>query len=85
MASLPERERWPLQLTGGDDYELCFTVPAAAEKRLEIVAASSGTELTVIGSITAERELVVREPDGGRFEASQTGWEHFREAADPAP
>jgi thiamine-monophosphate kinase len=85
MASIPERERWPLQLAGGDDYELCFTVPAAAEQRLEAVSASSGTKLTVIGSITTEPGLVVRDPGGGRFEAPATGWEHFREASDPAP
>jgi thiamine-monophosphate kinase len=84
MTALPERERWLLQLTGGDDYELCFTVPAAAENQLGDVTASSGAELTVIGSITAESGLVIREPGGARFEASQTGYEHFREDADPA-
>ena len=85
MASLPRRERWPLQLAGGDDYELCFTVPAAAKRRLEAVSASSGAELTVIGSITAEPGLVVRDPDGGRLEAPTTGWEHFRETGGAAP
>jgi thiamine-monophosphate kinase len=29
MAALPEAERRRLQLAGGDDYELCFTLPAA--------------------------------------------------------
>jgi thiamine-monophosphate kinase len=85
MATLAERERWALQLTGGDDYELCFTVPAAAEARLDALAASCGTELTVIGSVTAKPRLVVRGPDGGRIEAPECGWEHFREAAGPEP
>ena len=27
LSELPDTERWALQLGGGDDYELCFTVP----------------------------------------------------------
>ena len=35
MTALPEQQRWSLQLSGGDDYELCFTVPSADYARLE--------------------------------------------------
>jgi len=77
MASLPERQRWPLQLSGGDDYELCFTLPPAAVDRLESLARTTRTELTVIGSITAVAGLTVREPDGALYDPPQAGYEHF--------
>jgi thiamine-monophosphate kinase len=85
MAALPQRERWPLQLSGGDDYELCFTVPAASRKRLDALAQRANCELTVIGAITAERGLKLREPGGGDYRPARPGYEHFREdgAAEP--
>jgi thiamine-monophosphate kinase len=82
MASLPESRRWPLQLTGGDDYELCFTIPETSEHRLEDLAKSSATEVTVIGSITGTGELVVREPGGDFYRAPRAGYEHFAVDAD---
>lgn len=84
MASLPERRRWPLQLTGGDDYELCFTIPARAEGRLEDLARSSATAVTIIGSVTDTGNLVVREPGGGIYQAPRAGYEHFAADADGA-
>lgn len=82
MASIPERRRWPLQLSGGDDYELCFTLPRSGSDRLEDLASSTETELTVIGSITAGAGLTVREPGGAAYDPPQAGYEHFGDAAD---
>jgi thiamine-monophosphate kinase len=85
LASLPEQQRWPLQLSGGDDYELCFTVPEPAAGQLDAVARRTRTELTVIGTITAAVGLVIREPGGGRYPVGHGGYEHFSGDADPAP
>jgi len=79
MAALPQRERWSLQLSGGDDYELCFTVPAASSKQLDALAGRCNCELTVIGGITAERGLKLSEPGGGDYRPARPGYEHFRE------
>jgi thiamine-monophosphate kinase len=79
MAASPLRERWPLQLSGGDDYELCFTLPAAERHRLEALARAGGIEVTVIGAITPEPGLVLREPGGGVYQPAQAGYEHFRD------
>jgi thiamine-monophosphate kinase len=78
MAALPWRERWPLQLSGGDDYELCFTVPKASGARLDALAERCNCELSVIGAITAEQGLALREPGGGEYRPSRPGYEHFR-------
>jgi len=79
ISDLPPRERWPLQLSGGDDYELCFTAPPAERARLDALAQSCGIELTVIGEITGESGLVARQPDGSEYRPRQSGYEHFRE------
>jgi len=72
-----ERERWPLQLAGGDDYELCFTLPPGCKASFEGLAEGAGVELSVIGTITSSRDLVLREPGGGVFQAPRSGYEHF--------
>ena len=55
-------------LTGGDDYELCFTADPAA------VADIDG--ITAIGTITAGNELVCRR-DGTRVDVDDSGYRHF--------
>lgn len=77
LADLAEEQRWRLQLGGGDDYELCFTVPAEKEAELTALARSCGVGLTVIGAVTEGPDLVMRRPDGSRYEQATRGYEHF--------
>lgn len=77
MRSLSEEERWRWQLAGGDDYELCFTLPRALAGRLEALQRETALELTVIGRITAEPGLAVWRPDGSPYRAERPGYEHF--------
>ncbi|MBL8198049.1 MAG: thiamine-phosphate kinase [Chromatiales bacterium] len=41
-------------LTGGDDYELCFTVPERATARLRAIAADWAVPVTRIGTVVSE-------------------------------
>jgi thiamine-monophosphate kinase len=68
---LEEAQR--LALTGGDDYELCFTVPAAAVGELLTRAAGWPVPATRIGEIEAARglRLIAAPPD------LPAGWQHF--------
>lgn len=66
---------WPL--AGGDDYELCFTVPAVAHSRVTTLAASTGIALTRIGRITADEGLVLQHADGSGYQARGQGYQHF--------
>ena len=55
-------------LTGGDDYELCFTAPADAVAEIEGV--------TPIGTVTEKSELVCRSA-GKIVEVDASGYRHF--------
>ena len=72
-----DSERWRLQLAGGDDYELCFTAPAAEALAIEQAMAACDTIATVVGRIVSERELIFRTPDGEAFSMPGAGYEHF--------
>lgn len=53
LAKLPTDLRLLWQLTGGDDYELLFTVPRAKWGLLPQIAAQTATAITQIGEIVA--------------------------------
>jgi thiamine-monophosphate kinase len=82
LGGLDAAHRWSLQLGGGDDYELCFTVPAGAQTRLPQLAEELGLVLTVVGHITAGGGLRVVRPDGTAFVPERSGYQHF--AGNPA-
>jgi thiamine-monophosphate kinase len=65
-----------LALAGGDDYELCFTAPAARAAAISAAAAATGTPMARIGSIVAgDGVLCLR---GGEPYAPQArGYRHF--------
>ncbi len=65
-----------LALTGGDDYELCFAVPAAGAAGVEAVAAGCGVPVAVIGAVRAGRGIELRRAGAPqRFEHG--GFDHF--------
>jgi thiamine-monophosphate kinase len=73
------RERDPLEpaLSGGDDYELFFTVRPAHRGRLRMVGKQLGDlPITRIGVVTKGRDLLVRDEDGTR--PLPDGYEHFK-------
>lgn len=64
-------------LAGGDDYELCFTAPAARREAVLAAAQQSGVAATRIGRITAETGLSVLDPGGKPMQIDKTGYDHF--------
>ena len=64
-------------LTGGDDYELCFTVPPARAAQLESLAMDWDCRCTRIGVITAESGLQLRRADGSALRLTRQGYDHF--------
>lgn len=64
-------------LSGGDDYELCFTAAAAQRNAVEKIAATLNLPLARIGVIVAGIGCVVCTTDGGIINVGETGYDHF--------
>ncbi len=55
LKSLPKAERYALALTGGDDYQLCFTANPEHWQALENAATEAGQTITRVGSIISKQ------------------------------
>ncbi len=81
LAQFMEIPPWKLALEGGEDYELCFTVPEAhAQEVSQRIEEATGTRVTVIGETLQPQEgQWVIPPRGEKEPLNQKGWNHFRE------
>ena len=77
---LQTRDMLEHQLSGGDDYELCFTLPASRLDELPRIIEACGLELSVIGEITSGSSLVIIGADGKEIYPESSGFEHFQSA-----
>lgn len=68
---------WDYALAGGDDYELCITVPPAKVGRVDQLAEASGFRLSAIGEITESRGTEIYDALGRVYQPKQTGYQHF--------
>ncbi|MCR6652488.1 MAG: thiamine-phosphate kinase [Cellvibrionaceae bacterium] len=86
VARLPISEHWSSYtneaqaqewaLTGGDDYQLCFTVPREQVGKLENWIREGRIVATAIGKITNKHELLLVK-NGKPFELERKGYDHF--------
>ena len=60
-----------LALTGGDDYELCFTAPKEQAAEIALITQTLSLPCTKVGEIV-ENGFVIQNYDG-----EITGWQHF--------
>lgn len=77
LQSLADREqalRWAL--TGGDDYELCFTVSPEKMSAVAMLIAEGQLEAKVIGELVAGSGVHC-EREGDAFQLTETGYQHF--------
>lgn len=72
-----EHARWTLQLSGGDDYELCFTAAPADALAIEQVMADCDLPATVVGHVRSAPGLQLQAPGGEAFDVSRAGHDHF--------
>lgn len=64
-------------LAGGDDYELCFTVPKEKRSKIDVISQETGIPLTRIGKISEGEGLVVFDSTGKPITLEKTGYDHF--------
>ncbi|MGN2425807.1 thiamine-phosphate kinase [Raoultella sp. Lac2] len=73
-----EREqalRWAL--SGGEDYELCFTVPELNRGALDVAIGQLGARFTCIGQISAEADGLQLMQSGKPVQLDLQGYDHF--------
>lgn len=70
--------RWAL--TGGEDYELCFTVPEINRGALEVALSHLGADYTCIGQIGPQSEGMKFYRDQQEVELPWSGYDHFGSA-----
>lgn len=64
-------------LAGGDDYELCFTAPAAHREAVLEAGRATGTAVTRVGQIDAAPGLRCVDAQGMPLDLKLSGWDHF--------
>jgi thiamine-monophosphate kinase len=65
-------------LSGGDDYQLCFTVPPSQKKKIDHFVRLGELKATLVGNIEPDkesRELVT--VDGQSATKKNRGYDHF--------
>lgn len=63
-------------LAGGDDYQLCFTVPQAKRSALQSLIDGDQLQASVIGEVVEGVGVVCRE-NGVAVNFDATGYNHF--------
>ena len=64
-------------LSGGDDYELCFTAPLARREEIAVIADLLHLQLTRIGSIVSGQGCKLRAANGSVIKIAREGYDHF--------
>ncbi len=64
-------------LNGGDDYELCFTLPAGQADAVSALMQAGGCPITHIGQISAAPGVRCRDAAGRLVAPSRAGFDHF--------
>ncbi len=65
-------------LTGGDDYELCFTAPAHATGTIHALAQRLSLPLTAVGHVEEGSGVAVYDAEGLPLALPAPGFDHFR-------
>ena len=73
LTSIPYQQAIDFALTGGDDYELLFTIPATLEADFLKASKSNEKRFSLIGTITNEKGII----DVNNNPLNITGFNHF--------
>jgi thiamine-monophosphate kinase len=77
LAGLLEEQKRRFQLSGGDDYELLFTLPTRYREWLGDLARRLDIPLSIIGAIEQGAGVRCVNRDGASYHPRDSGFEHF--------
>ncbi len=66
-----------MALSGGDDYEVLCSVPAAKAEAFVEAVLDVGVDMTDIGEIVAQGGLSIKDASGGDVVLPKSGYDHF--------
>jgi len=70
---------WDPAVSGGDDYELCFTVAPERNAALQAATHELNVPITMIGAISDQPGLRLRDECGRHYQSAQGGYRHFQD------
>jgi len=73
LAAIP----YQLVLSGGEDYELCFTADRSSREKIADCVKKCGIAVTRIGIVTSSPEVTAVYPDGRLHSSQADGFNHF--------
>jgi len=78
--NITEQQALQFALTGGDDYELLFTIAADKLPILEKLIADYNINISVVGTIYKNKQPIIELFDNHKLVSfSQEGWDHFQQ------
>lgn len=63
--------------TGGEDYELLFTVPPQKKKMINLITNETGISITIIGQMTDDSDQIRYDLNGKPYDYNLCGYDHF--------
>lgn len=75
--AIPAANAHQYALSGGDDYEICFTAPTHQMGKIRELAQKLSTRVSAVGHVTEGGELVVLDANGAAVPLSRAGYTHF--------
>jgi len=77
LESATEEEAIHYALTGGDDYELLFTIAEEQKGKLDVALANYNVSATCIGQLNGTPEKLELKYNDAPFQTSSEGFQHF--------
>lgn len=77
LASQPREFQLRCMLSGGDDYELCFTAPPSQKEAIQEAARKTNTPVTRVGTIDSTQGLRLVNAQGEKQTFSLHSFDHF--------
>ena len=74
--AITESNEWSLPLSSGDDYELCFTIPADKQQQVQQLAATLDSSLTRMGVIEQQPGIRCVNAEDAIVDV-ESGYDHF--------
>lgn len=68
---------YQLALSGGEDYELCFTAHSSDREKIVDCVKKCGIAVTRVGIVTSSPGVTAVNPDGSPYIAKTEGFNHF--------